>query len=109
MLVNHPMMPFLGWDDSFGKPLRSLGVHLELGILPDLLHAEGRKSTSLIDAYPDELLVFGSDLGHAHHPTLAAALPGFLHSLQSRVGLERAAAIMTTNGRELIGASANRK
>jgi hypothetical protein len=101
LLVNHPMMPFLGWDQAIGAELRTLDARLELGILPDLLHG-GPGSLSLLGRYPDELLVFGSDLGHADHPKLAAALPAWIEGLVDQIGARRATAILTTNGRELI-------
>ena len=75
LLVNHPMMPFLGWHDDAAAELRRLGAHLELGILPDLLGPADRTSLELLDGYPHELLVFGGDLGHAHYPTPDSAVP----------------------------------
>jgi hypothetical protein len=44
MLLNHPRMPFLRWDDAAAPELARLGVVLELGILPDILtHPTGRR------------------------------------------------------------------
>jgi hypothetical protein len=103
MVFTHPILPFLGWDPSVVPELRGLGVHLELSILPDMLvGGRGPDSIDLAELYPTELLVFGGDLGHADHPTLAQALPGWLGALTSRIGDERAERILTSNGRELL-------
>ncbi len=102
LLVNHPMMPFLGWHDQAATDLRRLGAHLELGILPDLLGPADHTSLELLDRYPHELLVFGGDLGHAHYPTPAAAVPHWLIQLEKRIGTDAAHSIMTSNGRRLL-------
>ncbi len=102
LLVNHPMMAFLGWNDAAAAALRGLGAYLELGILPDLLGGPGRSSLVLADAYPGSLLAFGGDLGHAEHDPPAVAVAPWLHALERRVGPARAAAIMTTQTRELL-------
>jgi hypothetical protein len=102
LLVNHPKMPFLGWRDDAADELRQLGAHLELGILPDLLGPPDQTSLELVDTYPHELLVFGGDLGHAHHPAPAEAVPHWLHQLEQRAGAASAHAILTTNGRKLL-------
>jgi GNAT superfamily N-acetyltransferase len=101
MLLNHPKMPFLHWDDDAVPELRELGVVLELGILPDLL-TDGPGSVTLGAVYPAELLAFGGDLGHAAHPTMAQALPGWLADLERTVGTSDAELIMTTVGRRLV-------
>jgi hypothetical protein len=102
LLVNHPMMPFLGWHDQAAIDLRGLGAHLELGILPDLLGPADHTSLELLDRYPHELLVFGGDLGHAHYPTPNAAVPLWLRQLEQRIGTDPAHSIMTSNGRKLL-------
>jgi hypothetical protein len=102
LLVNHPKMPFLRWHDQAAADLRALGAHLELGILPDLLGPADQTSLELLDGYPHELLVFGGDLGHAHYPTPAAAVPRWLSELEKRTGTDSARSIMTSNGRKLL-------
>lgn len=101
MLLNHPRMPFLAWDETRAPELAELGVVLELGILPDLL-SDGPPSTTLGEHYPHELLAFGGDLGHAHYPTLEKALPGWLAGLEDVVGAPAAERILTVNGRQLV-------
>jgi hypothetical protein len=49
-------------------------------VLGDQDHA----SLLLTATYPASLLVFGSDLGHAHHPPPSAAVPPWLHRLESK-------------------------
>ena len=102
LLVNHPKMPFLGWHPSFAVALRKLDARLELGILPDILSGPAGSSVDLVDEYPASLLVFGADLGHAHHPTPAQAMPAWLRALENRAGEAVARAITATNGRELL-------
>ena len=102
LLVNHPMMAFLGWTGQAAAVLRDLGAHLELGILPDLLGGPGRSSIGLADSYPPSLLAFGGDLGHAEHDPPAVAVAPWLQELDRRVGPARAAAIMTTQTRNLL-------
>ncbi|HYO35384.1 MAG TPA: DUF6282 family protein [Geodermatophilus sp.] len=102
MLFNHPRMPFLGWDDDAAPELARLGVVLELGILPDILTTEGPPSTTLGEVYPHDQLAFGGDLGHADHPTMAQALPGWLAGLEACLGEAGAERALTTVGRELV-------
>lgn len=102
MLLNHPRMPFLQWDEGAAPALAELGVVLELGILPDILTTDGPPSTTLGEHYPHELLAFGGDLGHAHYPTMAQALPGWLGGLEAVVGESAAVRILTVNGRRLV-------
>jgi hypothetical protein len=101
LLVNHPMMAFLGWNEASAAALRELGAYLELGILPDLLDP-GRSCLRLTEAYPAALLAFGGDLGHAQHDPPAVAVAPWLRALEARVGPARAAAIMTTQTRGLL-------
>lgn len=102
LLVNHPLMAFLHWDDEAAQALQALDVHLELGILPDLLGDAEHASLNLTRSYPTSLLVFGGDLGHAAHPGPDTAVPPWLHELETRVGADRAAAIMTSQTRDLL-------
>jgi Family of unknown function (DUF6282) len=101
LLVNHPMMAFLGWNEQAADALRGLGAYLELGILPDLLDA-GRSCLELTQTYPASLLAFGGDLGHARHDPPAVAVAPWLRALEARVGPARAAAIMTGQTRGLL-------
>jgi hypothetical protein len=102
MLLNHPRMPFLQWDDAAAPEFAELGVVLELGILPDILTTDGPPSTTLGEVYPHDMLAFGGDLGHAHYPTMAQALPGWLADLERSVGESDTELIMTTVGRRLV-------
>jgi Family of unknown function (DUF6282) len=102
LLVNHPLMAFLRWNDDDAQTLAALDVHVELGILPDLLGDAEHASLNLTSTYPASLLVFGGDLGHARHAGPDTAVAPWLRELESRVGAERAAAIMTTQTRSLL-------
>jgi hypothetical protein len=102
MLLNHPRMTFLEWDDAAAPEFAQLGVVLELGILPDILTTDGPPSTTLGAVYPHDMLAFGGDLGHAHYPTMAQALPGWLGDLERCVGESDTELIMTTVGRRLV-------
>jgi hypothetical protein len=102
MLLNHPRMPFLQWDDAAAPEFARLGVVLELGILPDILTTDGPPSTTLGEVYPHDMLAFGGDLGHAHYPTMEQALPGWLADLERSVGETDTELIMTAVGRRLV-------
>ncbi|MHA3700860.1 DUF6282 family protein [Jatrophihabitans sp. YIM 134969] len=102
LLVNHPMMAFLHWDDTAARALQHLDAHLELGILPDLLGDADHSSLLLADSYPTSLLAFGGDLGHAHHPGPHDAVGPWLRELEACVGPDRARAITTTQTRSLL-------
>lgn len=104
-LVNHPLMPFLGWRDEHAPTLRRLGANLELGVLPDLLAADESAGTArLARTYPPELLVFGSDLGHADFPTLEAGVAAWVEHCEPIVGSTLLERIMSSNGLELVAA-----
>lgn len=102
LMVNHPKMAFLHWNDQAAAALQALDAHLELGILPDLLGDAAHSSLSLIHSYPTSLLVFGGDLGHAEHAPPAVAVAPWLHALERHVGPDPAAVIMTTQTRSLL-------
>jgi uncharacterized protein DUF6282 len=102
LMVNHPLMAFLHWNDEAAQALQALDVHLELGILPDLLGDADHASLNLTRTYPSSLLVFGGDLGHAHYPGPGTAVAPWLLDLENRVGTEHAAAIMTTQTGSLL-------
>jgi Family of unknown function (DUF6282) len=100
LLVNHPLLHLVEWQPQSANALRRLGVYLELGVLADLISS--RSSLDLADAYPQSLLVFGSDLGHSDYPDHAAAMAPWLARLENKVGAERARAIMSTQTRDLL-------
>jgi hypothetical protein len=102
LLVNHPKMAFLRWNDEAAAVLYGLGAHLELGILPDLLGDADHASLSLTATYPSSLLVFGGDLGHADHPGPSDAVGPWLVNLERAVGADIAETIMTTQTRSLL-------
>ncbi len=102
LLVNHPLMAFLHWTRDDAEALQALEVSLELGILPDLLGDADHASLNLTRTYPSSLLVFGGDLGHADHAGPDTAVAPWLADLETRVGADRAAAIMTTQTRSLL-------
>ncbi len=102
LLVNHPKMAFLHWNDEAATVLQELGAYLELGILPDLLGDAEHSSLTLTTAYPTSLLVFGGDLGHARHPGPSDAVGPWLADLEHAVGADAAETIMTTQTRSLL-------
>jgi hypothetical protein len=102
LMVNHPKMAFLHWNDEASAALQDLDAHLELGILPDLLGDAEHASLALTRTYPTSLLVFGGDLGHAHHDPPATAVAPWLHQLEKQIGTDTALAIMTIQTRSLL-------
>jgi len=106
LLINHPQMPFLGWDEALLRRATDVGAYAELSILPDLL-ADGSQMTAfdLCDLFPTSHLVFGSDLGHAHYPPPEELLTGWFDRLARHVGDGPAGRILTDNGTQLLGLS----
>ena len=87
LLVNHPGLPFLGWRDEHLEQFRALGAHLEIGVLADMLTGEAGPTTEdLVAAYPNELLVFGSDLGHTNFPPIAKGIREWVERLDPILG-----------------------
>jgi hypothetical protein len=95
-------MAFLDWNPEASAVLQELDACLELGILPDLLGDASHSSLLLARTYPASLLVFGGDLGHAHHAPPAQAVAPWLHALQRQVGPVAAEGIMTRQTKELL-------
>jgi hypothetical protein len=103
LLVNHPLLPFLDWRDEHGPALQAIGARLEVGVLADLLGGEGRTTEVLAASYPIDLLIFGSDLGHASYPTLPDGVTAWMARLTPVLGEEGIGKVMSTNARELLG------
>lgn len=102
-LVNHPTLPFLAWDAQFAPALRDLTARLEVGVLADLLVPSPDQGTPrLCRDYPLELLVFGSDLGHAAYPTYEDGVAGWIGQLLPLVGDDAMQALLWQNGMELL-------
>ena len=95
LMVNHPGMAFLHWRDAHLEQFRALGAHLEIGVLADILaHEAGPRTEDLVAAYPHDLLVFGSDLGHRDYPPIADGIRAWverLHPILGNTGLEKVA------------------
>ena len=103
LVVNHPGLGFLGWRDEHVEPLRSLGAHLEVGVLADILAGDSGTTTArLADVADPSLFVFGSDLGHAHYPPLAEGMVPWLHDVASLLGESMLERVAVTNARELL-------
>ena len=87
LVVNHPGLSFLGWRDDHLQQFRALDAHLEIGVLADLLASEtGPRTEDLVAAYPHELLVFGSDLGHRDYPPIATGIRDWVERLDPILG-----------------------
>jgi Family of unknown function (DUF6282) len=105
LLVNHPMLSFLGWDERHVPDLLTLGCYLEVGALADLLvrsTGNGTATSHLARVYPPSLLVFGSDLGHAHRPEVAQGIEEWLAASAAAIGERVTEAITTVNGQGLL-------
>ena len=103
-LVNHPLLPFLGWRTEHVEQLLELGAYVELGVLADLLAARGADTPTrrLAAVYPSPLLVFGSDLGHRAYPDVTPGLEQWMAAAADDVPAEVLEQMTTTNGKELL-------
>ena len=87
LVVNHPGLPFLGWRDDHLEQFRALDAHLEIGVLADMLASEaGPRTEDLVASYANELLVFGSDLGHRDYPPIAEGIRAWVERLDPVLG-----------------------
>jgi hypothetical protein len=103
LLVNHPLMAFLGWRPEHAERLAALDARIEVGVLADLLHESDEKPTEyLVSHYPTSLLVFGSDLGHANYPSVREGILDWERRVAATVGDRTLERIMTENGRRLL-------
>jgi hypothetical protein len=102
-LVNHPMMPFLGWRKDHVDALVELGAYVEVGVLADLLAPDAESPTvHLADNYPSSLIVFGSDLGHRDYPDVEPAMEEWLLAADTALGARLVDRITSKNGEELL-------
>lgn len=104
LLVNHPLLPFLGWRNEHVDDLLELGAYVELGVLADLLVPAGTESATsrLAALYPAPLLVFGSDLGHADYPDVTPGIADWIDAASARMAPETVDRMTTANGKELL-------
>lgn len=105
LVVTHPLLAFLGWRAGHAEAFRALGAHLEVGVLADLLAgpaADLVATTRLAATYPNDLLVFGSDLGHRSYPDIEPGVNGWVRRACTALGDRPLEALMTTTGRELL-------
>jgi hypothetical protein len=105
LLVNHPLLPFLGWRDDHIDQLDALGAFIEVGVLADHLaaSADGLSATlQLAAAFDDKRLVFGSDLGHTSFPDVKPGVDDWLRQAESTLGDRRVELITSANGKELL-------
>jgi hypothetical protein len=105
LLVNHPLLPFLGWRDEHQEMFAELGVHLEVGVLADILAGsiEGFTATERVAfRHPPSLLVFGSDLGHHMYPDFAEGLTAWLDVAEGRLGASRLEELTQITGAGLL-------
>lgn len=103
-VVTHPLMRFLGWREDHVEALLSLGAYLEIGVLADLTSAQGGRSATarLAGIYPDSLMVFGSDLGHADHPDVEPGITAWLETTEAVIGGNSVHLVTEKNGKELL-------
>lgn len=104
LLVNHPLLPFLGWRSEHVDQLLELGAYIELGVLADLLVPDGSESATsrLASVYPASLLVFGSDLGHSDYPDVNPGIVDWLDATAAVLPPEVVDRMTTANGKELL-------
>jgi hypothetical protein len=99
LLVNHPLLAFLGWRSDHLKKFIDLGAYIEIGVLGDHLAVNGISPTEyFLDNYPHDQMVFGSDLGHQSFPEYLVGVAEWI----DRFGEDRLRMILTKNGEELL-------
>jgi len=104
LLINHPLMPFLGWREEHSDAFSRLGARLEIGVLADhLSETEISPTQYLASRYPAELLLFGSDLGHTSFPDYQAGIKDWIARVEPILGQRPLEEIMTSNGQALLG------
>jgi Family of unknown function (DUF6282) len=103
-LVNHPLLPFLGWRAEHVELLAEMRAYIEVGVLADLLGgSDGHTPTEqLAAAYPRSLLVFGSDLGHHKYPDVVPGVEDWLGVAAATLGGGSLERIIESNGKELL-------
>jgi hypothetical protein len=104
LLVNHPLLDFLGWRDEHVDALIELGAYVEVGVLADLLDGDIEETATarLAHVYPRSLLVFGSDLGHVHYPDVQPGIGDWLNQAEQALGGTTVERITILNGKELL-------
>jgi len=102
-LVNHPLLPYLGWDPDAAAALRKLEARVEIGVLADQIAGSVQDGTGRLAAeYPPELLVFGSDLGFTGYPTLTAGYEAWTAGAAKVLGDSALDHAMRAGGHELL-------
>jgi hypothetical protein len=102
-LINHPLLPYLGWGPDSAEAFRQLEVRVEIGILADQVAGSVKDGTGRIAAeYPPELLVFGSDLGFVGYPTLEDGYRAWIAAAAEVLGEETLDHAMRQGGHELL-------
>jgi len=102
-LVNHPLLPYLGWGADVAAALRKLEARVEIGILADQIAGSVQEGTGRLAAeYPPELLVFGSDLGFTGYPTLEAGYEAWIADAVKVLGDSALDRAMRAGGHELL-------
>ena len=104
LLVNHPQLPFLEWRDEHLSRFRQLGARVEIGVVADRLAKTNPSPTEyFLDHYPREFLVFGSDLGHETFPEYGSGIRDWIAKLAKKLDPSGLEAVLSKNGKELLG------
>lgn len=102
-LVNHPLLPYLGWGATAAEALRALDARLEIGVLADIAAGSVKDGTGkLAREYPEELLVFGSDLGFVGYPDYASGYRSWLEEAEIVLGDKALDHALRVGGHELL-------
>lgn len=103
LLVNHPLLDYLGWGPDAATALRRLEARIEVGVLADRAAGSVENGTGRIAAdYPTELLVFGSDLGFVGYPTFEHGYRSWLADAESVLGSSVLDHALRAGGHELL-------
>ena len=103
LLVNHPMMPFLGWHDDGRQPSCAGSARTwSWASCPTCSGRPTGPAWSCSTATRTSCWCSAATSGTPHYPAPDSAVPHWLHGLERRIGADTAHSILTTNGRKLL-------
>lgn len=102
-IVNHPLLDFLRWTPGFAAELARMEARVEVGVLIDHLAGSVRAGTGrLLEDYPSDLFVFGSDLGFTGYPGYEKGYAWWMAEAEELLGSAALDRSLRIGGQELL-------